>query len=83
MKRVIFFLWASLLNVPFLWGQEKEKAIEVFPSTPYYQYIVYENLVIFWAAIIGLLIIIRMKLKEIERVQKLGLEDEENMASHK
>ena len=70
---VIFF-------VSPLWGQEAKKAIEVFPSTPYYQFIIYENLAIFWIAIIGLIIIIRMKLREIEQRQKLGLDGAEKDA---
>ena len=64
-----------------LWGQETKKAIEAFPSTPYYQFIIYENLVIFWIAIIGLIVIIRMKLREIEQRQKLGLDREEKDTS--
>jgi hypothetical protein len=63
-----------------LWSQEVKKAIEVFPSTPYYQFIIYENLVIFWIAIIGLIVIIRMKLREIEQRQKLGLDRAEKYA---
>jgi len=27
--------------------------IEVFPSTPYYAFIIYENLAVFWVAILG------------------------------
>jgi hypothetical protein len=34
-------------------------------------------LAIFWIAIIGLIIIIRMKLKEIEKIQKMGIDKEE------
>lgn len=64
-----------------LWAQEAKKAIEVFPSTPYYQFIIYESLVIFWIAIIGLIVILRMKLREIEQRQKLGLDREENDAA--
>jgi hypothetical protein len=47
--------------------------IEVFPSAPYVRYIVYEMLSLFWAGIIGLIVIIRMKLKEIERTQSMGI----------
>ena len=61
-----------------LWGEEAKKAIEVFPSTPFYQFVIYENLVILWIAITGLLIIIRMKLKEIERVQRMGLDNNDD-----
>ncbi|HVN98339.1 MAG TPA: hypothetical protein VMT62_18070 [Syntrophorhabdaceae bacterium] len=49
------------------------QALEVFPSSPYDRYIVYETLVLFWIGIIGLIAIIRMKLKEIERGQNMGL----------
>ena len=73
MKRAIFLLSLSFLNAPLVWGEEAKKAIEVFPSTPFYQYIIYENLVIFWIGILGLLVIIRMKLREIERVRQMGL----------
>jgi hypothetical protein len=64
-----------------LWAEEAKKAIEVFPSTPYYQFIIYENLGIFWIAIIGLIVILRMKLREIEQRQKLGLDREEKDAA--
>lgn len=37
----------------------------------------YENLALFWIGIIGLVVIIRMKLKEIERIQLLGINEEE------
>ncbi len=74
MKHAVFLIFLLFFHVPLLWGQEVKKAIEVFPSTPFYRYIIYENLAIFWIAIIGLIIIIRMKLKEIERVQKMELD---------
>jgi hypothetical protein len=51
--------------------------IEVFPSVPYDRYIVYEMLALFWAGIIGLVVIIRMKLKEIERIQNMGIDKAE------
>ncbi len=41
------------------------------------QFTVYENLALFWIGIIGLIVIIRMKLKEIERIQALGIDKEE------
>jgi hypothetical protein len=75
LTRYIAFLVSFFVSP--LWGQEAKKVIEVFPSTPYYQFIVFENLAIFWIAIIGLIVIIRMKLKEIEQRQKMGLDAEE------
>ena len=51
--------------------------IAVLPTAPYYIYIVYENLAVFWVAILGLLVIIRMKLREIERIQEMGIEQED------
>jgi hypothetical protein len=54
--------------------------IAVFPAAPYYQYIAYESLAVFWVAILGLLIIIRMKLREIERIQALGVDREDEDA---
>jgi hypothetical protein len=57
-----------------------EKAVEkiaVLPTAPYYLYIAYESLAVFWVGILGLLVIIRMKLREIERIQALGVEQED------
>ena len=56
---------------------EKIAKIAIFPTAPYYAYIVYESLAVFWVAILGLLVIIRMKLREIERVQELGADKED------
>jgi hypothetical protein len=50
--------------------------IAVVPEAPYYLYIAYESLIVFWIGILGLLVIIRMKLREIERIQALGVEEE-------
>jgi len=60
-----------------LWAETK---IEVFPPTGYDQATVYLNLGLFWAGIIGLLIILRLKLKELERVQKMEREEAEKTA---
>ena len=51
--------------------------IAVLPEAPYYLYIAYESLIVFWVGILGLLVIIRMKLREIERIQALGVEEED------
>jgi len=56
---------------------EKIAKIAVFPTAPYYIFIVYESLAVFWVAILGLLVIIRMKLREIERVQEMGADRED------
>ncbi len=56
------------------------ETIAVLPEAPYYLYIAYETLIIFWVGILGLLIIIRMKLREIERTQALGADREEEDA---
>jgi hypothetical protein len=56
---------------------EKAAKIAVLPEAPYYLYIAYECLAVFWVGILGLLVILRMKLREIERIQALGLEQED------
>jgi hypothetical protein len=72
---------ALLMNPAVSPAAEKvAEKIAVFPTAPYYKYIVYENLAVFWIAILGLLVIIRMKLREIERVQKLGVERDDRDA---
>ena len=44
------------------------------------RFFIYENLALFWIGIVGLIVIIRMKLKEIERTQALGADKEEKDA---
>ena len=51
--------------------------IPVFPSTPVDIYAIYTSLIIFWIAVIALIVIIKMKLQEIERIQKLGIDRED------
>ncbi len=51
--------------------------VAVFPEVPYDAFIVYESLAVFWIFIIGLIVIIRMKLREIERTQRLGADEED------
>lgn len=75
MKRTLCILFMVLaLGGNLLAGQEK---VDVFPSVTYDQYIIYQTLLIFWIGIIGLLVILRMKLREIERNQKMGLHKKE------
>lgn len=57
-----------------------EKKIPVFPETPYDGFIIYESLVVFWIAILALIVVIRMKLREIERTQALGADREDKNA---
>jgi hypothetical protein len=59
---------------------EKIARVAVFPTAPYYMYIIYESLAVFWVAILGLIVIIRMKLREIERIQALGVGKEDQDA---
>ena len=70
---------SALLMIPAV-SAAAEKAAEkiaVLPEAPYYLYIVYQILAVFWVGILGLLVIIRMKLREIERIQALGVDKED------
>jgi len=51
--------------------------IPVFPEAPYDRFIIYESLAVFWIFIIALIVITRMKIREIERTQALGTERED------
>jgi len=76
MKGVIFILLLAVLAIS-AGGIYAQDNVGVFPTTPYDRFIIYQNLALFWIAIIGLIIIIKLKLKEIERIQKLGINREE------
>ena len=77
MKIILWAILFILMQAADLWAETK---IEVFPPTGYDQATVYLNLGLFWAGIIGLLIILRLKLKELERVQKMEREEAEKTA---
>lgn len=70
----------ALASLPLLFiataAAAAEKRIPVFPETPYEGFIIYESLALFWIAILALIVVLRMKLREIERIQALGLEKE-------
>jgi hypothetical protein len=70
-RKLILFCFIIALASSKVFAQPEN--IEVFPSAPYDRYIVYEMLALFWAGIIGLIVIINMKLKEIERIQSMGI----------
>ena len=72
-------LAASLLLANAATAQAAEK-IAVFPETPYDGFIIHESLVLFWIAILSLIVIIRMKLPEIERTQEMGADREDKDA---
>lgn len=71
---ILFCLISTLFLATALYAQEK---VEVTPSSPYERYIIFQTLAFFWIGIIGFIIIIRMKLKEIERTQRMNLDREE------
>jgi hypothetical protein len=72
--KIIVLLILILMYITPLWPQDKTA---VFPVASYDRFIIYQTLIIFWIAIIGLIIIIKMKLREIERIQKMGIDKEE------
>lgn len=77
MKKLILILFLSAIIPPCTSVICAEETIMLAPSAPYDRYIIYQNLVLFWCGIIGLIVIIRIKLKEIERIQRLWIQKEE------
>ncbi len=76
MKRLLCSLTLVFLQATRVWAQTPAATkIEVFPPIPYDQAWVYVNLGFLWAGIIGLVILLRMKLREIERTQKMEREE--------
>jgi hypothetical protein len=69
--------WVVAVQAAPLFAAEQ---IAVFPAAPFDAYVVYESLAVFWIGIICLIVVIRMKLKEIERIQALGADREETSA---
>lgn len=75
MKRFIITITLVLIHATNLLAQQEK--VDVFPAVSYDRFIIFQTLAIFWIGIIGLIIIIKMKLKEIERIQKMGINKEE------
>jgi hypothetical protein len=76
-KIILYSIAFILLRAAGLWAEVK---IDVFPPTGYDQATIYLNLAMFWAGIIGLVILLRLKLRELERVQKMEREEAEKAA---
>ena len=77
MKRMLYCMTLILAQTASVLAETK---IDVFPPTPYDQATVYINLGFFWAGIIGLVILLCMKLRELERTQKMEREQSEKDA---
>jgi hypothetical protein len=77
MKYFIRILFASLTIFVFNSLAFAEEKIPVFPTSPVETYTIYASLAVFWLAIIGLIVVIKMKLNEIGRIQKLGIDKED------
>jgi hypothetical protein len=76
MKYFIRILFTTLTILAFSFLAFAEEKILVFPGKPVEAYTIYTSLAVFWFAIIGLIVVIKMKLNEIERIQKLGIDKE-------
>jgi hypothetical protein len=76
MKYFIKILFAALTIFMFSSLAFAEEKIPIFPTGPVEVYTIYTSLAVFWLAIIGLIVVIKMKLNEIERIQKLGIDRE-------
>jgi len=77
MKYFIRILFTALTVFLFSFLAFAEEKIPVFPDKPVEVYTIYTSLAVFWFAIIGLIVVIKMKLNEIERIQKLGIDKED------
>jgi len=75
MKRIAMVIAGIVFSAMNVFAEQEK--IDVFPAVPYDRFIVFQNLIIFWIGIIGVIVIIKMKLREIERIQKMGIDKQE------
>jgi len=66
MKRILSLLGSLLFTPASLLAEEH---LDLLPSSGYDRSLIYLNLAFFWIALIILIVLIRLKLREIERVQ--------------
>jgi hypothetical protein len=76
-QRRLSWKWTLLVFVLLLPHAMAEEKVTVFPTTPVDVYTIYTDLAIFWLVISALIVVIGMKLSEIERAQKLGLDKDD------
>lgn len=76
--KALIFLFIILVQAMALCAQDQK--IEVFAGSPYDRYIIYQALVFFWIGIIGLIVIIAMKLRELRRTRDMDIDGEEKDA---
>jgi hypothetical protein len=74
-KGLVLSLLFMLGNAALAWAQQDK--IQTSPPGSYDRFIIFESLAVFWLGILGLIIIIKMKLRELERTHKMGLDKEE------
>lgn len=79
MLRVFLIVLLLLVEATALCSGAEPK-VEVFPPASYDRHIIYQALIFFWIGIVGLIVIIAMKLGEIKRVQKMGIDEEQKNA---
>ena len=77
LSRLVRPIVMALFALGYALPSRAAEPIAVFPATPFDGYIVYESLAVFWIAIVALIVVIRMKLREIERTQQLGADEED------
>ena len=74
MKKLILSLTLLFVNTSILFAEEK---IDLIPPSGYDRAGIYLNLALFWIGIIVLIVLMKMKLREIERVQALETQEDE------
>jgi len=74
-KKLLTALGFLFLTAPALLAEDR---INLSPPSAFDRSTIYLNLVLFWIALIVLIVLIRLKLREIERCQEMdaGREDE-------
>ncbi len=77
MNKFLLILWFLLLPGRVVFAEEK---IALIPPSAYDRASIYVNLALFWVGLIVLIVLIRLKLREIERVQAMNTErDDEHI----
>jgi hypothetical protein len=69
MKKLMLLFILPLITITPLFAGEM---IETAPGASYARFLLFETLAVFWIGIIGLVVIIKMKLREIERIQGMS-----------
>ena len=75
MKKIAFSIALFMIDAAYAIAASP---IEIFPQSAYDSSTIYVNLTLFWGVVLGLIVTVKLKLREIERIQQMDTKEDED-----